>query len=246
MNRGILGFPPSAGADIPVAASAAEVYEGVSPSAIVTPATLRLAMFAYRSIVITGGGSTAGGAAQFFPTNAFLDATATAGGLVVGYGPTSPGTTGSFMSQSSNFLDFRSRRWFSFRIKVEAAASSAGFMRLYCGNIVNSNPIDTAVTTANVGIEFRGTGSRLWLIAHNGTALTQRDTGIDVAVGNFSEYWLESINGVLNLYINGSLRASTSGAPTTLTGASINAFCGNGGVAARTCYVIGPITVNAA
>jgi hypothetical protein len=81
------------------------------------------------------------------------------------------------------------------------------------------------------------------LIAHNGTTLTQFDTGWDVTGGSdaTNEFLVESSEGTVNVYVDGTLRGTTTGGPTTLSADSssgINYQIGNGGTAARTAFFV--------
>ena len=70
----------------------------------------------------------------------------------------------------------------------------------------------TALAAKGYGFEVR-TG-RLWLVAHNGTALTEHDTGVNLT--NYTAYAIAFgiSSGTLYLQINGD-RYSTTGAPTS-------------------------------
>jgi hypothetical protein len=146
------------------------------------------------------------------------------------------------VSPQSRSVDWTKRRYFYVRVRRESANSSTGFGRFTYG-YANFTAASALPTQRSIGFELRGTTSRLWVLAHNGTALTQVDTGWDATGGSDlqNEYLLESAGGTVNVYVDGVLRGTATGGPTTMQNDSGGGFSyqvGNGGTAARTAFFI--------
>lgn len=218
-------------------ATLAQTRDLSATNAIVTPARLFDALCRWSQIYPAAITSGSGGSATMQPHQAFLDSTSGGGGFVAGVTNANGGPGAPIMTAvSGQGFDWAVRRAFCVRIYKESAASASGVGAAYFGFWTGAAVL-TQPTVRSVGIELRGTAPRLWLIAHNGTSLTQFDTGWDVVdAGN--EFVVESTGGTVNVYVNGTLRGTTTGGPTTAGGhGGVNYQVGNGGVAARTCYI---------
>ena len=103
-----------------------------------------------------------------------------------------------------------------------SACPTNGVFRYLFGSLASGGFAYETLNNRGIGFEIRQT--RLWIICHNGTSLTQFDTGIDGASTDFSgtalEVFLRS-DGAGNVTISVSVAggavqtATTTGGPTT-------------------------------
>jgi hypothetical protein len=205
------------------------------------PARMLDALTGWAQFVPSQSSNTAGGNTTLNAMNCFSDSGSTAGGTTSVFTNSNGGIT-NLMSPQSRSVDWTKRRYFCVRVRREQTSSSTGFGRFYYG-FLNSSASGGQPTQRSVGFELRGTASRLWVIAHNGTSLTQTDSGWDATGGSDStnEYLVEASGGTVNVYVDGTLRGTTTGGPTTMSADSaigINYQVGNGGTAARMAFFI--------
>lgn len=242
MNKGI--FPAqraSGGAPERPWCSELQARELFAPDVVMTPERLQYALTNWGQLIPQAVSSASGAFTVVYPFHNFCDSSATANGATNCYTTTAGGPGGTLlMDGQSTGIDWTKRRVYALRIRRESTAASAGYGRFYFGHWVTaaagSQPVNRAI-----GFELRGTSPRLWVIAHDGTNLVQLDSGWDVSGGSGSvnEYVVESLNGVVNVYVDGILRGSTPGGPTTSGGiGGISYQVGNGGNSARTAYIV--------
>ena len=228
------------GATLPYA-NVAQTTDWNSTTVAMNPARMLDALANWAQFLPNTSANTSGGGATVNAMQALCDSGSTSGGTTSLYTNSNGGIT-NFMSQQSRGVDWAKRRYFCVRVRREATASSTGFGRFYYGFFTTSSS-GGQPTQRSIGFELRGTAPRLWVIAHNGTTLTQFDTGWDVTGGsdNTNEFLVESSGGTVNVYVDGTLRGTTTGGPTTLSADSsggINYQVGNGGTAARTAFFV--------
>lgn len=242
MNRGIAGLPRGDGRDPSRPwATSLQATSWSSSSAVMSPARLLDALIGWSLFLPSGVTNTSGGGTTIHDMQLLADSGSSAGGATTLYTPSNGGIT-TLMSPQGGAVDWTKPRYMCVRIRREATAASAGFCRIYYGWLTSSAP-GVQPTGKSIGFELRGTAPRLWLIAHNGTTLTQVDSGWDVPSSseNQNEFLLESNVGTVSVYVDGVLRAITSGGPTNrVTGDphGINYQVGNGGSSARTAMFI--------
>lgn len=222
-------------------ATTAQATDWNSATVAMSPARMLDAMLGWSLFVPNGSANTSGGGTTFHAMQVLSDSGSTAGGTTVTFTNSNGGVT-NLLSPQSRGVDWSKRRYFCVRIRRESTASSTGFGRFYYGWL-STIAAGGQPTARCVGFELRGTAPRLWVIAHNGTTLTQVDTGWDVTGGSdaHNEFLVESAAGTVNVYVDGTLRGTTSGGPTTLSNDApqgINYQVGNGGTAARTAFFI--------
>lgn len=223
-------------------ATAAEATDWNSTTVAMNPARMLDSFLGWAMIMPTQSANTNGGTTSTNPMTAFIDCpSASAGALAALYTITNGNAT-NLLSAQNRAPDWTKRRYFSVRIRREATAASAGYGRFYYG-FYTAASAGAQPNQRAVGFELRGTAPRLWVIAHNGTSLTQTDSGWDVTGGsdNQNEYLVESSGGTVNVYVDGTLRGTSSGGPTTNStdsNSGINYQASNGGNSARTCFYV--------
>jgi hypothetical protein len=222
-------------------ATTAQATDWNSTAVVMNPARMLDALTGWAQALPNTSGNTSGGNVTFHSLIAFCDSGSTSGGATSAWNGSNGGVT-NLLSPQSRSVDWTKRRYFCVRVRREQTSSSTGFGRFYYG-FLNSSASGGQPTQRSVGFELRGTAPRLWLIAHNGSALTQFDTGWDVTGGSDlqNEFLVESSGGTVNVYVDGTLRGTTTGGPTTLNADSnsgINYQVGNGGTAARMAFFI--------
>ena len=224
-------------------ATKAQAEDYNSTTVAMNPARTLNALIGWAQILPTATANTTGGGTTTHNNVNLCDSGSTAGGFTSAF-TNSNGSITNLLSPQSRGVDWAKRRYFCVRIRREATNSATGFGRFYYG-FLTSTASAAQPSQRSVGFELRGTASRLWLIAHNGTTLTQFDTGWDVTGGSdaTNEFLVESSEGTVNVYVDGTLRGTTTGGPTTLSADSssgINYQIGNGGTAARTAFFVSP------
>jgi hypothetical protein len=222
-------------------ATTAQAQDWNSTTVAMNPARMLDALTGWAQALPNTSANTAGGNTTLQSMVAFCDSGSTSGGTTSSYTNSNGGIT-NLLSPQSRGVDWSKRRYFCVRVRRESTNSSTGFGRFYYG-FLTATASGSQPTQRSIGFELRGTAPRLWLIAHNGSALTQFDTGWDVTGGSdlHNEFLVESSGGTVNVYVDGTLRGTTTGGPTTLSADSssgINYQVGNGGTAARTAFFI--------
>jgi hypothetical protein len=123
------------------------------------------------------------------------------------------GSTGNFAGRHVNWTR---RQRFRIRLVIGSAAPSANatFRVLLGKNALGAGNVG-ALAYRGIGFELRSTA--LWLTTHNGTSRTDTSASTAVAANQSLEFIVESTgSGTANLYVDGSLVATSSGAPTTV------------------------------
>jgi hypothetical protein len=97
------------------------------------------------------------------------------------------------------------------------SVTTNGILRYFAGGA--SGTLTSFQTPGRRAIGFDVRNLRLWILAHNGTSLTQTDTGFDlVAVTPYYVYLYSDASGSVRAYVNGTLRGTSTGGPTTAGG----------------------------
>ena len=109
------------------------------------------------------------------------------------------------------------------RFSAVFTSGSSGFTSTGTHQIAfRSSTAGGALTTNGIGFERRS-GSRLWLLVHNGTTSTEIDSGIDFLATRLNTVEVRSNGaGVVTLWLNNVQIATTSSGPTTIVNASEN------------------------
>jgi hypothetical protein len=242
VNLGILGLPVGDGRDPSRPwATTAQAQNWNSTTAAMNPARMLDAMNGWAQFLPNATANTSGGSTTLNGMQCLCDSGSTAGGSTSAFTNSNGGIT-NLLSQQSRGVDWTKSRYFCVRVKREATASSTGFGRFYYG-FLTSSASGAQPSQRSVGFELRGTSARLWAIAHNGTSLTQVDSGWDATGGTdtTNEFVVESSGGTVSVYVDGVLRVTTAGGPTTISADSasgINYQVGNGGAAARMAFFV--------
>ena len=113
-------------------------------------------------------------------------------------------------------LDFANLPSYRFWFRINPIISTL-VVATYLGGS-RAETTTTTLTSLGVGIEFRE--RRLWLVSHNGTTLSEQDTGYDLAnaVGtntNWHHCELHPQNGALRVLIDGTTVSTMTGIPTS-------------------------------
>jgi len=217
-------------------ATTAQAQDGTSTSVAMNPSVTRDAALNWIQFYFYGSAVTNSGTATQSPVypsryNA-LSTTTTTGGTGVFPGAGTPGGAyllqGLYSGQAVSAKNWAVTQAFLIRAaRVTSAANSV--FRVQWGEKTSAN---TFAQLSGRGIGFEVRSARLWLLAHDGTTLTQYDTGIDVTggAGNSSvpfDMLLTSSGGTLSFSYStagSTTTGSTSGAPTTL-GSNTSFFC---------------------
>jgi len=122
------------------------------------------------------------------------------------------GSTGNF---AGRYINWTRRQRFRIRLVIGSAAPSANAtLRVLLGKNALGAANVGALAYRGIGFELRSTA--LWLTCHNGTSRTDTNASTAVAANQSFEIIAESTgSGTANLYVDGSLVATSSGAPTT-------------------------------
>jgi hypothetical protein len=222
-------------------ATTAQATDWNSAAVAMNPARMLDALTGWAQALPSTSSGASGGAVTAHALQCLADSGSTAGGFVSFYTNSNGGLT-TMVSPQSRSVDWTKRRYFCLRVRRESANSSTGFGRFTYG-YANFTAAAALPAQRSIGFELRGTTSRLWVLAHNGTTLTQVDTGWDATGGSDlqNEYLLESAGGTVNVYVDGVLRGTATGGPTAMQNDSGGGFSyqvGNGGTAARTAFFI--------
>jgi hypothetical protein len=176
----------------------------------------------FNSATANGGTMTLGGAAGQM---VYLTSGTTANGSVlsrIGTGSFLPWSIGSLASPNVyNAINFSSPKRLTVRFYRNLSSTNGVFRFQFGGKDVNSTTLGQ-LTNRGFGFEVRN--RRVWLLAHNGTSLSQVDSSTDLATFSGSPPMYEATltsdgAGNIALFLNGSSIATSTGGPTTdLTG----------------------------
>jgi hypothetical protein len=111
----------------------------------------------------------------------------------------------------ANAMDWTRTHWFGFWFFANAASATSTY-RVLVGKTQGGTLAVGALGTKGYGFELRNT--RLWLVAHNGSSITQVDTGLDYAYTTVPVEVSKSASGTVTLKF-GASTFSTSGGPST-------------------------------
>lgn len=208
-------------------ATTTQAFTGTSTTVVMSPARVRDWAKNWKLIVlsevqrdITNTSSTGAfslDSLRLRANNAFTTANATSV-----YRSYAPQFTQQYSTSDGNVGSLTNWGWskgisFAARIAAGPTFSATGTARLQFGK-------RTATTTGQldqqgIGVEVRGTtgggNPRLWILAHNGTSLTQTDTGLNLTSGKIYDLVLSSdAAGTVTALVNDTAYTS-SGGPTT-------------------------------
>ena len=115
--------------------------------------------------------------------------------------------------------DWSRPKGFSIRASIEALSTN-GTMRVQWGWHSSAPQIFESFTKAGISIEVRN--RRVWLVAHNGLALTSMDTGFDVpSAGNSDGVDLTAISDGLGT-LTATIATATTRVSFSMSGAPTN------------------------
>lgn len=124
-----------------------------------------------------------------------------------------------------------------------ANVTTNGVLRMFIGGVGSVSTTYADPGRRSFGFDIRNL--RLWVLAHNGTTLTQTDSGFTLTAGvTYHVYCYSDGAGNISVYLNGTLRGSATGGPTsaaTSTDACMSLLQTNGGDAAATRWSVSPI-----
>jgi len=204
-------------------ATKTEAENLVSTTQIMSPLRFRDAMMLFRAFEWNASSVTNSGSSNTTSVGVFsiLQTTTTTNGTVV-LSVNSPGTNGTALASRQGVAG------------VDWSRPQSLFVRVYRG-VMSTNAVfrvqrgvkSTIATFAQIsgrGIGFEARAGALWILAHDGTTLTQFNTSISTPADNSSQCYeiqLESDgagNVKLTYQANGSAStATTTGGPTTST-----------------------------
>ena len=217
-------------------ATLAETRQGSLTTKAVTPARLLEAGLLTRIVFLGQASAGSGGTNNNGATNIThsLATSATAGGNVFICSQSNP-SEGYWSPGLLRGFDWSRRRYVMIRFYM--FASSANGVYRFCIGKGTGDGVG-ALSRRGIGFEIRG-GSAIWLLAHNGTSLTQINTGATLQYNNNAEdIRIESDgSGTVSLFRNEVFIASTTGGPnaidTSLQSVTVSSEITNGGDAAN-------------
>jgi len=185
--------------------------------ALASPNFISLAHITYTQV--SGSGAVTAGSGGTFCRETYLNSLAT-GRASFNYGiPNTPSTYISNYTDSSK-IDWSKpvRLSGSHKFGTTSYEGDANtYTRITLGGSTTATTGD--MTIAGIGIKkVGGTASKIFLTVHNGTTLTNVDSGIAPSITNGINWVIDSDGaGNVSLYINNSLAATTSAGPTSLS-----------------------------
>jgi hypothetical protein len=199
-------------------ATTAQARQYQSTTTLISPSTAADAIRGVNVYDLGVGTSTnaGGGSSTLTGQSVFQQASTTAGGSSV-HRVSNSGLlweAGTAAFQQSR-VDWSKPKWFLVRVYFLTLNASNGVMRMQWGK-------DQAATTLGQmdrsGIGFEVRGSRLWLTAHNGSALAAVDSGQNLnttsAGGSYDILVSSNGTGTVTLWLNGTQVATTTGGPS--------------------------------
>lgn len=226
MNQGIYGLTRADGGDPSrVFATTADAQAGLANRLIATPQSLPAAILTW--ITFGYGSQSVANGATFTPAVGgnywtFNTTTTTNGTIVVSSG-TPAGSylmQGLYSGQAASAKNWGIPQSMFIRLARHTSAANSVF-RLQWGEKASIGTF-AQISGRGIGVEIRD--ARLWIIAHNGSALTQYDTGIDVNGGQGNsavpfDLLITSNQGTVSVaYSNAgtTVIASTTGGPVAI------------------------------
>jgi hypothetical protein len=102
------------------------------------------------------------------------------------------------------------------RIQIDGGLPSANATyRVLLGKTSPGVAAIGALSARGVGFEIRSAGA-LWLTSHNGTTRTDTQASSSLAANTAYDLVVDCSGGTANLYLDGALVATNSGAPATV------------------------------
>ena len=218
-------------------ATTAQAQDLTATNVAMNPANVFSSLKAWRRVIFTSTFTASGGSATIRNEGpiTLLSGTTANGACSVYHIAPFAGYSSTRYQQNPDW----SRQVVLYARVLRQQASTNGVMRYLFGATAASGFAYETLNNRGIGFEFRGTSSRLWLICHNGTSLTQYDTGINGPTSDYNGSAMELTlvsngSGTLSVTMNicavgGTLgatatyTASTTGAPTNLVSESISA-----------------------
>lgn len=211
----------------------------VSAALVLSPARFQDFNLGWWSILPTTSSVQSGGSATAYSHLSFLDSGSTANGTSMLW-LNSAGSSTALMGIGSTSIDFSKRRAFWCRIQRDQNAAANGIFRVVMGPQVTAAASGgTALASRGISVELRGTSSAIWLVVHNGTTLTEVDSG--QTYSSQCDLLVDSDgSGNVKLYRNGTQIASTTSGPTAATAStgSVRYEVTNGGSTARYTFFV--------
>ncbi len=143
------------------------------------------------------------------------------GGSIYGFvrpvwSPTVPKWNGSTGNWSGRYINWTRRQRFRLRIQIDGGLPSANATyRVLLGKTSPGVAAIGALSARGVGFEIRSAGA-LWLTSHNGTTRTDTQASSSLAANTAYDLVVDCSGGTANLYLDGALVATNSGAPATV------------------------------
>lgn len=228
-------------------ATTTQAENGTSTAVAMNPANVRSAVLGYQTLNFTqsfsasGGSNSSGNAGS--PVGFTLTTGSTAGGnagcYVSGVGGTQPLFFGTNWSRP---------RAFTFRTQTPVSPSANVVWRV-C--FASKSSLTALGQPNNLGIGIEVRQYTVWLLAHNGTSLTQTNTGITVP-SNTPVDFLVASDGSGNVSVtvttaSASSTGTTTGGPTTTAAVGTSNYpyaeITNGGDASNVSLMVSPITL---
>lgn len=206
------------------AATLAQIKTGSSSSIVVTPQDMWRALISNQRTVDLGWDTSANTGTATSAVQANSDAQA-------GIDNSTGATAGSTFERSVYFWGLNGQnngtfdysRPVIFSHEVNRITSSANSVyRL----LISGQGAASALNLAGFGIELRN--QTWWIVAHNGTSLTQYSTGVNVSSSTDTLTIESNGAGTISLYREGTLLGSTSGGPTSVSSAIMSSGGTNG------------------
>jgi hypothetical protein len=232
-------------------ATTAQAQDGVSTTVAMNPARTLDEIIGNTTVwpnflVTASGGTTSGsGGGAGLSLVLTLNSNATANGVAHAY--SSGGVNnGQGLWAQGNVAGQAWSRWRSIRIRIARhntpSPSANAIMRVVWGR--NAATFG-ALNAAGISLEVRQ--SRIWLCTHNGTTLTETDSGVNFVNNESFDFTITSDGaGNCALLRNGTSIATNTGGPTAnSTGwCSLHYQVGNGGDTVSNLYSFGPSTLS--
>jgi hypothetical protein len=199
-------------------ATTAQAQDLTATAVAMSPDNVRRAITAWKQIAYQIAFTANGGSTTNLFTQSILSTSSTVASSSAALYMNAATYSGGSDSSSANWT----RPIALFTRVYRSACPTNGVFRYLFGSLASGGFAYETLNNRGIGFEIRQT--RLWIICHNGTSLTQFDTGIDGASTDFSgtalEVFLRS-DGAGNVTISVSVAggavqtATTTGGPTT-------------------------------
>lgn len=216
MNNGVYGLTTTDGKN-PARpwATVAQARDGINSTTVISPSGAQIAILNWNTLVLGAANGASGGTWTGLggpAMNAISGATANGSTQIYASSPTSA----MFLSPNSAGIDWSTPKAMWCRIFTQSSTTN-GITRAHFG----FNPTTYAagghvLSVRGIGWELRGSTNRVWIVAHNGTSLTEYDTGTTIANVVYADMLIYSDGiGNVTLYRNGVAVGTTSGGPVS-------------------------------